>query len=949
MKKHLFFLIVVGLLLLSAQGASAFNTSLNSTTKMLEIRNDDGSINKTIFPVGMYGMCNVFINSTCNPSLNPEFDFNIGNQFYGNANYNATIPIFEQNKVGTHILATSLPLANATIQASPYIYGTIHYSSTCTDEPDYSNSTCKSITAGDWNKSKQYYPNKLVYLNNWKNIIEWLTGNYTDIIGLDAYINNNNSVPSVYSRSDMIYAQEVRIGNDNGVNGRAWNDTVLNNKSVWLVINSNAISGADGLFSITENEARGLSFLAIASGVQGIAYYGYIVYPDNGLVHNNTIRQWYGNLKNEISSLNNILIMPTKSIFWMDDKNTSYTNITPNPTKTVYSGERNKFTYILKQPNTSVSYLIAVNKDVNSSGEVQINIGGMTGTQNVTFLGNATSGSGEATSNNASQIITATNGVFNDTFDGYAVHIYQISNATAGEGSSSSTSWIVNSSNWVGNSTNDNVTEDLGSHGIKIGLFADNFDDGNFAWSQAGNTLGTWAVSGGKLTQTGSLSIYNEIYPNSTNFTNMDVQAKINMTVDGGANDETGLVVHRTGNGIYAGATTNFDTLRIRWENAPPHGTRINLNTSSRVMNLNVVYNFRFQVYNGALKFKMWNITEPAWSNEVTNSTYTFGSPGVYNTLNTINVDDFIVRGFDNSGNIITKGNLTTWHNWTDGNVTHQVVVNATTPANTNYSVNLYNNVTGAFIESLGTALTGNQTLTIVNPVQDSRVNVTLRGNDTATPEILAITYYSQGTTTVQLSCVDNQIRWGDANTNYGTFENISVKARTSQNIRSLIECDLSSIPANANINNASLALYFYGNDSTDTTGRTYNIYPVWSNRTWGENTSNWNNYTTDTAWTASGGDYNTTPISQLTVPTVFGYMNWTITQLVSNAKNNNINASMILRDNDEGGVATKQAYFYSKDSSNTSLRPVFSVTYSFAAVEEAVSSIRIRRNIWYE
>ena len=93
-----------------------------------------------------------------------------------------------------------------------------------------------------------------------------------------------------------------------------------------------------------------------------------------------------------------------------------------------------------------------------------------------------------------------------------------------------------------------------------------------------------------------------------------------------------------------------------------------------------------------------------------------------------------------------TSGNLTSWHDAGAGNVTYKLSINFTAfPSNTNASVDLYNNDSGVWIENLAShTTTADWNATITSSVQDSKVNVTLFGNVSQTPEIINITYHTQ-------------------------------------------------------------------------------------------------------------------------------------------------------------------------------------------------------------
>ncbi len=790
---------------------------------MLEIRNDDGSINRTIFPVAMGSICNImisnvtFINCTRNLENNSIFPFDTTVETYGNPNYDTYVPLYQSKGLGYTVKASNLP-NNATTKLNPYIWFSAHI-----DEPLFA--TQNQTVKDDWNDSKAMFPNKLVIMNNYRDIISFAP--WYNIFMNDAYANNPNfqnpawCSPVCFYRSQLSYGQEALISGSGGIGneGYQWNNSVWNNKSYWLQVNSQYYSNSQVTNPITETEIRNLLWTGIASGIQGVAFWGYLPFADyvgspsgiNGLSANLSMFNYYKNVSLEIMSLNDILILPTKTIFWYTDKNTSYTNITPNPTQSIYFNNINNLTYLTKQPSSNLTYLIAVNKDMNTSGNVQIKVGGMSGTQNVTFLGNATSGSGEATSYNASQVITATNGVFNDTFDGYAVHIYQISNVTS-EGQSSgipSNQYIINASGgnatWT-SFTQENVTEDSGSHGIKMGIFADNFNDNdNTGWT---TNAGTWSVSSGRLKQTNNASADSMAYYGATNFTNFEILATIKRTSEGSDdNSLVGLLGRKdtaTRYYIFDSSNKATDIERIRYE-VSYSGTSINTNNKA-IATLNTDYLYRAKLNSSSLSMKYWQTgtAEPAWEIVTTNTTIVNGSVGIREYKNAIEVDDFWVRYSDSSGNVQTSGNFTSWKNWTDGNVTYQIDVNATTPANTNYSIWGRQNNTGNFELLTSENLTENTTIIIGSEkYQNLDVRVQLFGNETATPELTSITYYSQDT-------IDNYIP------PIPTFDSIS------------------------QMTNGNLGIDYYWSAGSGNITDGYNISRICLNSTWGIVSSGW-------------------------------------------------------------------------------------------------------------
>ena len=109
-------------------------------------------------------------------------------------------------------------------------------------------------------------------------------------------------------------------------------------------------------------------------------------------------------------------------------------------------------------------------------------------------------------------------------------------------------SWSVGlggDSAWT-NGTWDNMTEDLGDHYLKLGLFADNFDDNNENWDEAG---GSWGVSSGRYGLTGysSHSRTRNYTPPSQNYTVLGI-----VHTDPDDTGQAGLMVRWSGSNYYA-------------------------------------------------------------------------------------------------------------------------------------------------------------------------------------------------------------------------------------------------------------------------------------------------------------------------------------------------------------------------------------------------------------
>jgi hypothetical protein len=119
---------------------------------------------------------------------------------------------------------------------------------------------------------------------------------------------------------------------------------------------------------------------------------------------------------------------------------------------------------------------------------------------------------------------------------------------------------------------------------------------------------------------------------------------------------------------------------------------------------------------------------------------------------------------------------------------------------------------------------------------------VTFTSSPTPAPGVPAC--YS-GTPNGLLPSDDTYIRGDSILSNYGSDNRLDVRPDNGADRRGLIKFDLSSIPSNATITNATL--YLYAKDNKE--GQTTYIYRVTSN--WSENTVTW------LTWTLLGGDFD--------------------------------------------------------------------------------------------
>lgn len=270
-------------------------------------------------------------------------------------------------------------------------------------------------------------PNHPVFINfyatpfdNWPGIDYYI--NTADVLSWDRY-KLTNSV----NRPDFQYVWE--FGSIKAFGSKKLTDYSKPFYTAIDVLGQESAQDTLVFYVPTPQEVRLEMYGAITTGVNGI-----ILWPgrgccdannnDNGLLSNPILFASVKNLLSEIHSFNDILIMPTvgNSVWnYYDDTTVSFS---PNPSRVVDGGygTMRAFSYILKKdPISGTLYLIVVNKDASPQNGITMHINGLSGVTTAITIGMETSGSARA-----GRKLDVLNGQFIDSFDGFAVHIYQI-------------------------------------------------------------------------------------------------------------------------------------------------------------------------------------------------------------------------------------------------------------------------------------------------------------------------------------------------------------------------------------------------------------------------------------------------------------------------------------------------------------------------------------------
>lgn len=568
-------------------------------------------------------------------------------------------------------------------------------------------------------------------------------------------------------------------------------------KPVWLVVEGHGLDWYEGGWYGTlhahdsKKEVRAATYYSITAGASGIVYWGYKYYGDGsvtfGTKRNDTINAWYDEIAGEMKNMNDILVLPNVNESWgiyTTDNKVTFSN---NPTLDLSDyasyanpeGDRPFLTYALKH-NTSTDkyYLFVVNRNVSESVTTDITLSGFNSSWDVATIGNFYEGNNTP----GRTFEMNTTGSFTDTFDGYGVHIYELSSSESG-GATNATVFYVNSTNWNLFDMN-NVSENQGSHGINVGTFADNFSDGDsVGWYESG---GTWSASTQKYIQSGNAATFYSARSTIPNLTrNFGLQAEFNLTILDSAPNKLGFIILNHTNQTYPQQVNYLYMVYNHSGSTLQLGRYLNGSQTDNIshvlvpsMSLNTTYTFKL-FYNSSnwIHAKIWNKTtvEPAWQFITQNDNFMNGTPGISFRRTRFEIDDFRVYNHYDSGQV-TSGNLTTYYNWLDGNVTYQLVINTTTPENTNYTVHYRTNGTGAFTQ-VGGNYTSNQTISLSPAYQNTDVRIVLNGNNTNTPELISIAYYAQAPSVH----APNITSWSNNQTN---DQSLSISAVTGQSIR---------------------------------------------------------------------------------------------------------------------------------------------------------------------
>ena len=190
---------------------------------------------------------------------------------------------------------------------------------------------------------------------------------------------------------------------------------------------------------------------------------------------------------------------------------------------------------------------------------------------------------------------------------------------------------------------------------------------------------------------------------------------------------------------------------------------------------------------------------------------------------------------------------------------------------------------------------------------------------------------YGQGTAVTDfLPTKDATIRLQTPGTNYGDQLYLTTNGQSAASERSLLEFDLSTIPATTVIDSAVFQMYLYFWCGKNDTAKAYKVTNQWLEGD-GESTGvtwDYRDKSVPQAWNVVGGDYDTTTVGSFNVKST-GWYSMDLTTLVQEwLDGSSPNYGIIL--SPPLSVGNRLNYYHSRENTLfASLRPRLTITYS--------------------
>ncbi len=186
----------------------------------------------------------------------------------------------------------------------------------------------------------------------------------------------------------------------------------------------------------------------------------------------------------------------------------------------------------------------------------------------------------------------------------------------------------------------------------------------------------------------------------------------------------------------------------------------------------------------------------------------------------------------------------------------------------------------------------------------------------------------------------DSYIDLYNPNTNSSGSQTLKVMASDNPRERSFVKFDISRIPTNATVLQASLDLFAWYRSTSDLGSVVIYAYQV--KRHWVETSVTWNKATSSTFWSQPGCsdpvlDYNPASAVTTTLTWVDGHYSWDVTNMVQEWVANPLaNEGFLIR----GSGLGVEYQFRSSEAIGDTQRPLLRVTYTTSAISPTPTTI---------
>jgi len=171
---------------------------------------------------------------------------------------------------------------------------------------------------------------------------------------------------------------------------------------------------------------------------------------------------------------------------------------------------------------------------------------------------------------------------------------------------------------------------------------------------------------------------------------------------------------------------------------------------------------------------------------------------------------------------------------------------------------------------------------------------------------------------------VDSYVSEADPGTNFGADVCLRANSQSGNRMNILMWFDISALPSDAIVHNATLWLYLVGGRTQELELKAYAL-----TRGFEEEEVTWNRNSSSSTWDDPGGDYSDAAYSRLVIRNALGWYRIDLTRMVENwARGSVQNHGLILAPSVTSGDALKE-FESSDDSGNPSQRPQLSIKYS--------------------